>query len=330
MEPDAPVTDPADFVGQVSLVRRIYSRIGAERPQSVAVIGGSKSGKTSLLYHLAHPQVAAQYLRDSRSYVFFSFRAVREMTDDPHSFLDAFAKWVSPSAAGTTNRYEGLRARIEELHDAGRRLVVFLDDFQFITSNERFPLEFFSFLRSMANNYNLAYVTTSFLELQTMCIVKEVQESPFFNIFTNLHLGMLSPAEARALLSRVASCTEAAAERLVGWCGCSPYVVKRAGVVVEAGKIPDGASDEDMERVLLPALSPFFEGVISFLPAAAAKPLAAVSRGNLPPPSEAHLLSSLIKQGFLLEAADKIVPSSPAFALFLRKGFSPRMLRGSC
>jgi hypothetical protein len=68
----------------------------------------------------------------------------------------------------------------------------------------------------------------------------------------------------------------------------------------------------------------------SSLAPAAAKPLNAIARGKAAPQSEVHQLSPLIKQGFLLEESERIVPFSPAFALFLKKEFSPRMLKGSC
>jgi ABC-type phosphonate transport system ATPase subunit len=325
--PDSRVANPADFVGQESLVRKVFSRIGAERPQSVAIIGGSKSGKTSLLSYLSHRHVAAQHLRNAEAYVFFSYRASQEMTEGPETFLDRFSLRLGLATKGS-NRYEGLRTKIADLHEAGQRMAVFLDDFHFITSSERFPLEFFSFLRSMANNYNLAYVTTSTLELQRLCIAKEIQESPFFNIFTNMHLGMLSAEDARVLLVRSAPQTDAIADRVISWCGGSPFVLNLAAAA--AGKLPDGPSEAAMEKLLLPVLTPFFEEVVSSLPPAAAKPLNAVARGKAAPQSEVHQLSPLIKQGFLLEESERIFPFSPAFALFLKKEFSPRMLKGSC
>jgi len=52
-------------------------------------------------------------------------------------------------------------------------------------------------MRSMANTYNVAYVTTSSETLQKLCVLKDVEESPFFNIFTNIALKPLSAAEVR-------------------------------------------------------------------------------------------------------------------------------------
>lgn len=329
IDPETPVDNPTDFVGQAGLARRVFSRIGAERPQSVAVIGGRKSGKTSLLAYLSDPRVASQHLDAADTYVFLSLRADRGMTDDPDSFLAGFTKQLPAGAAGGSNLYEGIRKGIEDLHAAGKRLIVFLDDFHFITSNLRFPLEFFSFLRSMANNYNLAYATTSLLELQKLCVAKDVQESPFFNIFTNMHLGMLSHKDAVSLFIRVTGTGEDLAGRVAAWCGGSPYLLKKAGARLAVGKILDSMTETDFEKILFPEIAPYFEEVVSFLSTEAFKPLQAVMRGKVPSPSEVYQLSTLVKQGFLVEAGDGISCFSPAFALFLRKKLSPRMLKGS-
>jgi len=327
IDPEAPVREPSGFIGQAGLVRRVFSRIGADRPQSVAVIGGKKSGKTSLLAYISAPGVAARLLEGVERFLLVSMCADCEAAKSPESFL-AGLEGLLPASAGGANHYESIRKSIEELHAAGRRLVVLLDDFHFITSNERFPLEFFSFLRSMANNYNLAYVTTSFLELQKLCVIKDVQESPFFNIFTNMHLGMLSNDEAKLLFVRATGMGDELAGRVAAWCGSSPFLLKKAGARLAREKAPDALPEANLERILFPEAAPYFEEVISLLPPEALKPLQSIARGKSPDPSEIHHLSSLVKQGFLVETEDAVSCFSPAFLLFLRKALAARMLKG--
>jgi len=328
IDPEAPVNDPAEFVGQAGLTRRVLSRVGAERPQSVAVIGGLKSGKTSLISYLSTPEVAFQYIDAIDKYVFLSFRANGEMTDEPDSFLTRFIEELPRGTAAGESYYEEFHKRIESLHLSDQRLIVFLDDFHFITSNDHFPLEFFSFLRSMANNYNLAYVTTSLLELQKLCVAKEVQESPFFNIFTNMHIGMLSHEDAVLLFLRVSRADESRARAVVKWCGGSPYLLKKVAALLETEKTANTFTDKEFEKLFFPVFEPYFKDVVSLLPPEAFKPLQAVSQGKAPSPSDEYQLSSLVKQGFLLEGEDGISCYSPAFALFLRKCLSLRLLKG--
>ncbi len=317
----------AAFVGQAGLVRRIFSRIGAERPQSVAVIGGRRSGKTALLAHIADETVRAQSLEQPDRYLFLQPCASCSSVPDPDAFMAALLEPLPRPAGQAGNRYEAARGLIERLHEEGRRLVVLLDDFHLVTGSERFPLEFFSFLRSMANNYNLAYVTTSILELQKLCAVKDVQESPFFNIFTNLHLGMLAAADAAAFLAGLAGIDAGAASRVVSWTGGSPWLMHRAADALRRSAAGVPADEAGIERLLQADAFAFCEEVVGLLPPAAQRALQAVARGKQPDPAESHHLVPLVKQGFLSEG-DGLSCATPAFAAFLRRGFAPRMLKG--
>ena len=140
--------------------------------------------------------ISKENLKDSENCIFLSLNASSTLDDRPELFFSRLCSQLPSGCTTSDNFYGDFHKRIETFHQSGKKVIVFLDDFHFITSNKNFPLEFFSFLRSMANNYNLAYVTTSFLELQKLCKVKEIQESPFFNIFTNMHLAMISFEDA--------------------------------------------------------------------------------------------------------------------------------------
>ena len=82
------------------------------------------------------------------------------------------------------------------------RLVLLLDEFESITKNPNFGADFFAFLRSMANTQEIAYVTTSARNLQELCHTQEIADSPFFNVFSNLHLGPFARREAMELIEQ--------------------------------------------------------------------------------------------------------------------------------
>jgi hypothetical protein len=344
IDPERPIRQPAEFIGQKSLLRRIFSRVGTERPQSVAVIGGAKTGKTSLLNCIADPSTREQNLEATGSYLFFRLDGALGQAQETTAehFLAALCAQLgclspgpdrappsgpdgaSPSGAG--NPYTTLQRVVERQHAEGRRLVLLLDDFHLITSNSRFPLEFFSFLRSLANNYNLAYLTTSFLELQKLCVIKDIEESPFFNIFTNLSLGPLSVEEGEQLLAGLTGRKPEEFHELVAWCGTFPYVLKLTAASLESSGT--GPAHLNAEKLLLPLFKPYFERVLSILPPEALGPLKSIARDRDPDPREVHSLRPLIKQGFLQEREETVRPFSPAFGSFLKQGLSRRMLAG--
>jgi serine/threonine-protein kinase len=95
---------------------------------------------------------------------------------------------------------DGVKDLVQRLDSAGFRLAILLDEFDAVTTNQNFRLEFFSFLRFLANHYNVAYLTSSARDLQALCHHKEIADSPFFNIFSTIRLSTLQREEAEELV----------------------------------------------------------------------------------------------------------------------------------
>jgi hypothetical protein len=293
----------------------------------VAVIGGIKTGKTSLLNYIAHEQTRSKHLERIDAYFFFHINAAEALFHDSESFVRGVHELLAEGRNSvTSNYYNSMQQIVETYHEQGRRIIFLLDDFHLITSNSNFPLEFFSFLRSLANNYNLAYVTSSFLELQKLCVIKDIEESPFFNIFTNLSLGPLSDREGFELLRTITGDGSSQLQQIASWCGGFPYILKIAARAL--AEKPDKVK-EAPENTLLPALIPYFEKVLAILSTEALNPLKSIARDKSPDPREAHVLRPLIKQGFLLETDNGIEAFAPSFSAFLRKNLSKKILKGS-
>src|SRR2546423_13166768 len=64
------IKDPAQFFGRTREVSKIFSRIGASRPQSISVVGERRIGKSSLLHYVNNPEVRARHLDKSDAYAF--------------------------------------------------------------------------------------------------------------------------------------------------------------------------------------------------------------------------------------------------------------------
>lgn len=323
-----PVKDPGHFFNRKGIVRRIFSRIGAERPQSIALIGSRKSGKTSLLYYLFNEQVQIEYLEFPETYLFFMLNSRDCMEKQAENFIREITHQLTPEIQEETNYYSTLQKEVKKIHSLGQKLILLFDDFHFITGSEKYPLEFFSFLRSLANNYNVAYVTTSYLELQKLCAAKDIEESPFFNIFTNLSIGHFSHKEGIRLFSHLTGLDEQESEKIVTWAGSTPYSLKLIAQRMKEDPKYKTVSESQFEKVLLPVLTPYFEQVLSLLTKDALQPLKQVARGKNPDQKDEYLLRPLIRHGFLIEGEEMIKPFSPAFSLFLKTSLQAKIFKG--
>jgi hypothetical protein len=97
--------------------------------------------------------------------------------------------------------YEIFKNIVTNTDKHGLKLILLFDEFGTITGSGQFDPDFFSFLRSIANNHECAYITTSRQKLQKLCRDSSVSESPFFNIFTPVPLGQFDRKEALSLIS---------------------------------------------------------------------------------------------------------------------------------
>jgi tRNA A-37 threonylcarbamoyl transferase component Bud32 len=231
------IRDPAQFFGRAREVSKIFSRIGASRPQSISVVGERRIGKSSLLSFINHPEVRQRFLDRSESYAFafIDLQQKRRLTLTEF-FKELFAllakETVDKSLARLQPSFDSLRAVLDNFRRDGRKLVVLFDEFDAITTNRAFDLEFYSFLRSIANNYDVAYVTSSARDLQELCHTQLIADSPFFNIFTNVFLRAFTRKEALELITQPSAEAgvplEGYARRIMEIAGYFPYFLQIA------------------------------------------------------------------------------------------------------
>src|SRR5262245_52943587 len=128
------IKDPAQFFGRSREVLKIFSRIGAPRPQSISVVGERRIGKSSLLCYVAHPQIRARHLDNSEGYIFISIdlQQKRRLTRDEF-FKELLARIAKEAQDDSINQLEphldSLRALLESFKEQGRKLIVLLDEF---------------------------------------------------------------------------------------------------------------------------------------------------------------------------------------------------------
>jgi serine/threonine-protein kinase len=252
-----PLRGKEGFCNRASEITRIASRMAAERPQSVSVVGELRSGKTSLFRYLCDPQVQAEYLEDPGQCVLLFLDLKSRPPDGPPAFFERLDRALREAGQeGMKSGYDGFGDRVKKLMQEGRKLVLLLDDFGLVTRHSGFPIDFFSFMRSIANSNDVGYVTTSETALQNLCHTEDIQESPFFNIFTTVNLVPFKEEEARNL---VAGVEPEAREWVLKLGGASPYLLQMAAsLAFEAGQNGPVEEKRVAERAFKEAL-PYFE-----------------------------------------------------------------------
>ena len=305
------IRDIHRFHGRRREVTRIFSRLGAARPQSISIVGERRIGKSSLLNYLAHPEIQRLYLEDQSRFVFIKMDLQERKNLSLQEFLRELILLLLQAvefSEALTPDFEGFRVAVASLQKKNRKIVVLFDEFDVVTTNPLFGEDFFSFFRSLANNYDLAYVTSSMRDLQELCHTSKIADSPFFNIFSTLNLSGFNREEALELIggpSGQAGIPLAPfADRIMELGGLLPFFLQIAcGAYFENLLLESGEVDHDACREsFLEEARPHFNYIWEHLSPEERDILHLVRRGEAVHPSLIHAQKKLEKNGYLLPA----------------------------
>ncbi|MEW5867714.1 MAG: AAA family ATPase [Chloroflexota bacterium] len=208
-----PIREPERFYGRQAELGQIVTRLLSGALESTSVIGERRSGKTSLLKYLAHEQGASRLGLAPGRYctVYIDFEGLTDIT--PARFWQRVLGLLgrslcSPALDETIQAFRKLENYdvfdLEDVFQAvdnlGVKVVLLMDEFEYVIQNPNFGVSFFAGLRSIAINYPLALVSATRRELVDLCHSDEIKGSPFFNIFATVFLRPFSPAEVQDLL----------------------------------------------------------------------------------------------------------------------------------
>jgi serine/threonine protein kinase len=327
----AMIRNPADFVGRTQEVRRIYARLNASPPGSISIVGDRRIGKSSLLSYVSMPASCEAHLHDPDRtlMVYFDLQQTGRMLE---SILEDLVGAVRAKADGrvalprASDTLGGLRAVIQALVGGGFRIVLLLDEFERLTRNESVPVDCYSFLRSLQQSYDIAYVTSSVRPLHELCHSKEIADSPFFNIFTKMSLGPFAPEEARALVTEPARRIGIELEPFHGFvidglAGHLPMFLQIAcGALVDAMQSSRGAGPDldEARRLFEDEAEPHFRFLWTSLDEGKRDVVRRLAFGEVVPAAREHSQSELLSDGYLRVREDRVQPFSDAFASFIR------------
>lgn len=208
------ITDPGCFVGRQREIESLYSAVITHQCRSI--VGERKLGKSSLLTAVARPAMLERYGLDPARTLFLYLdlegMASAEREDFWIEVLDRLSAVLPPAADALRGRVERLldtgelrfttvRRLLRRVRDAGLDLVLTLDEFEGLAQNPNFEPDFYGELRSLAGELGIAYLTASKRGLYELTYHHtDTLSSPFFNIFSEMTLGLMAEDEARGLL----------------------------------------------------------------------------------------------------------------------------------
>jgi len=263
-----PISEPGRFFGREREVDQVFSRLRNDEFESSSIVGDRRIGKTSLLNYISHPEVRGKFGLGGPEYAFVY--ADLQMVDsattptrlwqrllrhlERHCQDAAVKECVHKTAAAEPLDTFTLDELFEDLDDRGQHVVFLLDEFEQVTTNSNFGPEFFYALRSLAIHHKLALITSSRRELIELCHSDKIRSSPFFNIFANINVTLLLPAEAQRLLAEPLRRTDfsfspAEAQFLLDIAGPHPYFLQAACYFMFEGHVQRLGPEERMESV---------------------------------------------------------------------------------
>lgn len=215
--------------------------------QNVALVGQRRIGKTSLLYHLADPAIHADHGLSPAEYLFVYLdgEELTELRDGEIRSVMAEELATALEVAGHRGpdlalperpiEYRTFRHVVRRLTQRGLKLVFCFDEFESLGVNPHLGPSFFSGLRGLTGQLDVAYITASRTPIHTLAYAQpETLSSPFFNTFAPLYLGLFSDEDAQGLVETLAAKASATfapdlVHRIVELAGPHPLLLQIAG-----------------------------------------------------------------------------------------------------
>jgi hypothetical protein len=339
------IRDAGSFVGRASELTRLFNRIGGSQPQSVSIVGDRRIGKSSLLRALMAQRT--KYLPRPDAYMFVYLDMQSRLRWTPEIFFEKLAAEVAASAGGDASviaSYDGFEHWARSLQSTGRALVLLIDEFHVLmkedSSGHQLPIEFFNYLRSLANSYSVSIVVTSHVDLYTLSTEHKLAGSPLFNILHKLHLGPFSEDETRALIALSGHedlSLEADEDWIVSRGGHHPLFLQIACSVAFDWRAEHGTA-RPLDTVaadtrFLEEARPHFEGTWKLF-TSTERQVVVDSATGMRRTDSTPTIDALMQRGYLVRRGADIVVFSEAFGSFARTSSSlsplPDSLPSAC
>jgi hypothetical protein len=332
--------------------REVSQALGLLRNlQNVALVGPRRIGKTSLLFHLADPAIHTGQGLSPDEYVFAYLdgeelteldagQIRRAMMEDLVAALEAGGHEV-PTVALPEGRgplgYRSFRQAVRGLIQRGLKLIFCFDEFECLGANPHLGPSFFSSLRGLASQFDVAYVTASKVPIQALSYAyAETLSSPFFNTFAHLHLGLFSDDNAHRLIEELAAKVDVPfpselSDSIVELAGSHPLLLQIAGFhAFELWRVQGGKWKKDdcdpLRRRLMAEAEPHFHYYWRHLTDGERYTLAALPLTQ-EDESQRGAIRRLERACLIRQTDQGYAYLSPTFETYVRRQSVPRLLQ---
>jgi serine/threonine protein kinase len=302
------IQNPHDFYGRTTELTRIYERIKAVRPQSISLVGVRRIGKSSLLKALHASGNRRKHLPHPEEYVFVFMDFQEKRNVEPAALFQHIFQALENEYRGylklsVNPDYDGLKEVVRTLQDCGLKLIFLWDEFECVTRNQKVGPEFYAYFRALANNFNVAYITSSAGQLQSLCHAKEISDSPFFNIFTNLRLSVFKPEEARQLIvepsAKAGKPLAPHVDLVVDIAGHFPFFIQIACSALFSLPQSEKLDYKKAKEIFMEEARPHFQEYWERFDESQKAVVVALAKGKRPPREHAFAVKDLAQAGFV-------------------------------
>lgn len=208
-----PILDPEHFIGREQETQEVFSHLNNGR--SVSIWGERRTGKTSFLKHLTHPETRNRFGFDAAraTFVFVDGQSLGMDTTLAGFWRGVFqeiqAQFTSnrlnlgtvPALPNGPPDLKKISAFLDKVAQRSHRIVILLDELERIAEITALHDSLFHWLRSLVSHHGLLVVTASRCSLVELGISKVI-DSSFHNVFSSMSLSFFAPKDPLELAER--------------------------------------------------------------------------------------------------------------------------------
>lgn len=324
-EPTRPTYQEEMFFGRENEHKRLWENL--QQGQSMAIVGPSKIGKSSLLYMLTRPEHST--LPYVTAYLDLQVRAYSDLDEMLNA---AFGQWIrqigNADSVPFIRSMRDFRRWVKALNQKDLKPILCLDGIEGLF---RTPLSLdeddFEDWHDLAVEGQLTFLFASQQPLETMMAESEIDQPAFAALFQRLDLGLLTKTAVVDMLKNPLEEANLAPpagliEQLEALCGPHPYYLQLAGYELFQGLAVQSYSWANLRKTFIGQASPHWETLWDSLSVAQQETLRILCHPDAPTKPSPRSVRVLATKGLVRQEEDGIYrPFSLGFAEWLRKHF---------